>query len=59
MFAPTLGAACGLGYVTAPDGGVVGPVAADDYEIEIAGVRWPVIASMKPMFDPGNARIKI
>jgi glycine cleavage system T protein len=59
MYATTLGAACGLGYVTAPDGGVVGPIGADDYEIEIAGVRWPVTASLKPLFDPGNARIKI
>ena len=59
MYAPTLGAACGLGYVTAADGGVVGSIGADDYEIEIAGVRYPVTASLKPMFDPGNARIKI
>jgi heterotetrameric sarcosine oxidase gamma subunit len=59
MFAHTLGAACGLGYVTAPNGGVVGPIGADDYEIEIAGVRYPATASIKPMFDPTNARIKI
>ncbi len=59
MFAHTLGAACGLGYVTAPNDGVVGPIGADDYEIEIAGVRYPATASIKPMFDPTNARIKI
>ena len=59
MYAPTLGAACGLGYVTAPDGGVVGPIGADDFEIEIAGVRYPVTASLQPLYDPSNARIKI
>jgi 4-methylaminobutanoate oxidase (formaldehyde-forming) len=59
MYAHTLGAACGLGYVTAADGGSVGPVGADDYEIEIAGMRYPAIASLKPLFDPTNARIKI
>ncbi len=59
MFAHTLGAACGLGYVDAAGGGVVGPISSDDYEIEIAGVRHPVTASIKPMFDPTNARIKI
>lgn len=59
MYAHTLGAACGLGYVTAPDGGVVGQIGADDYEIEIAGVRYPATASLKPMYDPTNARIKI
>jgi glycine cleavage system T protein len=59
MYTHTLGAACALGYVTAADGGVVGPVGADDYEIEIAGLRYPAVASIKPMFDPANARIKI
>ena len=59
MYAHTLGAACGLGYVTAADGGVVGPIGADDYEIEIAGVRYPATASLKPLYDPSSARIKL
>jgi 4-methylaminobutanoate oxidase (formaldehyde-forming) len=59
MYAQTLGAACGLGYVTAADGAIVGPIEADDYEIEIAGVRYPATASLKPLYDPTNARIKI
>ena len=59
MYTRSLGGACGLGYVTAANGGVVGPIGANDYEIEIAGVRYPVTASMKPMYDPTNARIKI
>ena len=58
MYAHTLGAACGLGYVSAADGGVVGPVDADAYEIEIAGVRYPATASLKPYYDPAGARIK-
>ena len=58
MYAHTLGAACGLGYVTAADSGVVGPIGADDYEIEIAGVRHPATASLKPLYDPTSARIK-
>ena len=58
MFAYTLGSACGLGYVTAADGGVVGVIGADDYEIEIAGVRHPATASLKPYYDSANARIK-
>jgi 4-methylaminobutanoate oxidase (formaldehyde-forming) len=59
MYAHTLGGACGLGYVTAADGGTVGPIAPDDYELEIAGVRYPAMASLKPLYDPTNARIKI
>ena len=59
MYAHSLGGACGLGYVDAADGGVVGSISADDYEIEIAGIRYPVTASLKPLYDPSNARIKI
>jgi len=59
MYAHTLGAACGLGYVTAPNGGVVRPIGTDDFEIEIAGVRYSATASLKPLYDPSNARIKI
>ena len=59
MFAYTLGSACGLGYVTAVDGGVVGAIDADGYEIEIAGVRHPATASLKPLFDPTSARIRM
>ena len=59
MYAHSLGGACGLGYVDAADGGVVGSIGADDYEIEIAGIRYPVTASLKPLYDPSNARIKI
>jgi glycine cleavage system T protein len=59
MYAHSLGGACGLGYVTAAGDGVVGPIGSDDFEIEIAGVRYPVTASLKPMYDPANTRIKI
>lgn len=59
MYAHGLGGACGLGYITAPDDGIVGAIGADDFEIEIAGVRYPALASLKPLYDPSNARIKI
>lgn len=58
MYCHTLGAAGGLGYVTAADGGPVGAIGADDYEIEIAGVRYPATASLKPLYDPTSARIR-
>ena len=59
MYAHGLGGACGLGYITAPDDGIVGAIGSDDFEIEIAGVRYPALASLKPLYDPSNARIKI
>ena len=59
MYAHTLGGACGLGYVTAADGGVVGPIDPAAYEIEIAGLRYPALASLKPLYDPAGAAIKL
>ena len=55
MYAHTLGAAAGLGYVATPDSGAPD---LDNLEIEIAGVRYPATASLRPMFDPANTRIK-
>jgi len=58
MYAHSLGAAVGLGYVTAPPGGGVDAIGADDYEIEVAGVRERATASFSPLYDPRNERIK-
>jgi glycine cleavage system aminomethyltransferase T/glycine/D-amino acid oxidase-like deaminating enzyme len=54
MYGHSLGAAVGLGYVAAA-GAAVEP---DGYEIEVAGVRHPAIASLRPLYDPKNERIK-
>ena len=51
----TLGGAIGLGYVDSarapnpPDGG---------FSVEVAGDRIPAEASSRPMYDPGNRRIR-
>ncbi|MGC1388829.1 MAG: FAD-dependent oxidoreductase [Steroidobacteraceae bacterium] len=65
MYGHSLGAAVGLGYVALPAPapgaakGVAGAVIdADAYEIEVAGVRCPAIASLRPLYDPKNERIK-
>jgi 4-methylaminobutanoate oxidase (formaldehyde-forming) len=58
MYAHTLGAAVGLGYVAAPAGETLTAVGADDYEIEVAGVRYPATASLRPLYDPANERIR-
>jgi 4-methylaminobutanoate oxidase (formaldehyde-forming) len=58
MYGHTLGAAIGLGYVSAPNGAPLDAIGADDYEIEVAGVRYPATASLRPMYDPTNQRIK-
>ncbi len=56
MYAHTLGGAGGLGYVATPGGATPD---LDRFEIEIAGIRYPATASLRPMFDPANAKIKL
>ncbi len=55
MYGHSLGAAVGLGYVATPPGEAIG---ADDYEIEVAGIRYAATASLKPLYDPRSERIK-
>jgi 4-methylaminobutanoate oxidase (formaldehyde-forming) len=54
----SLGAAMGLGYVPCK-GESLAEVLASAYEIEIAGVRVAADVSLKPMYDPTAARVKL
>ena len=58
MYGHTLGAAVALGYVENPDGVDAEYVNSGTYEIEIAGVRYPATASLRPLYDPKSERIK-
>ena len=54
----TLGGAVGLAMIETGD-----PVTADTlnsgtWEIDVAGTRYPAVASLRPMYDPDNARIR-
>ncbi|MEM9797034.1 MAG: FAD-dependent oxidoreductase [Pseudomonadota bacterium] len=53
-----LGAAVGLGYVPCQGEGPQ-DVLANSYEIEIAGRRVPARASLKPLYDPSGARMRV
>ena len=55
MYAHTLGAAVGLAYVDLEPG--ADPLALS-YEIEVAGMRYAAEASLRPMYDPENRRIR-
>ena len=55
----TLGGSIGLGYVNSSDGSDPRDrIALGGFEIEVAGVRVPAEASIRPMYDPDNQRIR-
>ena len=54
-----LGAAIGLGYVETAAKETAGDIEASKFEIEIAGRRCPARASLKPLYDPASARVKM
>ena len=55
----TLGGAVGLSMVEDPGGAPVTPawVREGKWEVDVAGVRYPATASLRPLFDPKNAKI--
>ena len=54
----TLGGAVGLGPIK-HDGGVTKEYLDDgQFEIEVVGERYPAKASLRPLYDPENARVK-
>ena len=57
MYGHSLGAAVGLGYISVPQGSAA-QIGADDYDIEVAGTRYPATASVRPLYDPQNERIR-
>ncbi len=54
----TLAAAIGLGYVPC-EGEKAEEVLASSYEIDVAGIRVPADASLRPIYDPKSERVKV
>jgi glycine cleavage system aminomethyltransferase T len=54
-----LGAAIGLGYVACAPGEAEAALLASSYEIEVAGMRLPATASLKPLYDPRSERVRL
>ncbi|MBT5522210.1 MAG: FAD-dependent oxidoreductase, partial [Rhodospirillales bacterium] len=59
MYGHTLGGSVGLGYVSGPDGVDADYINSGNYEIEVACERLSAKASLRPMYDPKNERIKM
>ena len=59
MFGHTIGAAIGLGYVKNNGERVTADfIKSGNYEIEVANVRVPARASLRPFYDPKSGRVK-
>ena len=58
MYGHTLGATVALGYVSNPDGVSDAFVTAGRYEIDIGGRRYGARASLTPLYDPRNLRVR-
>jgi glycine cleavage system T protein len=56
----TLGGSMGMGFVEGEDseGATVDYLKSGKYEIDIAGERFPAKASLRPMYDPKNERVR-
>jgi 4-methylaminobutanoate oxidase (formaldehyde-forming) len=54
----TLGGCVGLGYVQVDPRANPDEVLQGNFEIEVAGTRFAADASLRPMYDPGNERIR-
>jgi 4-methylaminobutanoate oxidase (formaldehyde-forming) len=53
-----LGVSIGLGYIPADPGESADLLLASRYAIEIAGERFPAIASLEPFYDPKSTRMR-
>lgn len=54
----TLGGAVGLAMIETGEPVTAQTLSTGTWEIDVAGVRYPAVASLRPMYDPDNARIK-
>jgi len=54
----TLGGGVGLGEVENEAGVTADFILSGSYEIEVAGVRYPARASLRPMYDPKGERVR-
>jgi 4-methylaminobutanoate oxidase (formaldehyde-forming) len=54
----TLGGAMGMGFVHHEEDASIEYINSGSYEIDIAGERHPARASLRPLYDPKNERVR-
>lgn len=57
-FGHTVGSALGMSYLSHPDGVTPAWLATGGFEIEVAGERFPAVASLRAFYDPERTRVK-
>lgn len=55
----TFGGAMGFGYVKHPEGVTTALLDSGGFEIQVAGERYPALASLRPMYDPKSERVQM
>ena len=55
----TLGGAMGMGYVEAEGGVTAQLIREGEFALQVAGELIPARASLRPMYDPGNERVRM
>jgi 4-methylaminobutanoate oxidase (formaldehyde-forming) len=56
----TLGGAVGLAMVSGGDKPVDGAwIGTGEWTVDVAGTTHPAVASLRPLYDPGNERIRM
>jgi glycine cleavage system aminomethyltransferase T len=56
----TLGGAVGLAMVSDGQNPVDAAwIAAGEWSVDVAGTRYPAVASLRPLYDPTNERIRM
>jgi 4-methylaminobutanoate oxidase (formaldehyde-forming) len=58
MYGHTLGGSVGLGYVEFAEGVDENFIKTGNFELEVAGERFPAVASLRPMYDPAGQKTK-
>ncbi|NOD77813.1 FAD-dependent oxidoreductase [Ruegeria sp. HKCCD4332] len=54
----SVGGAIGMGYVSRPEGMTMKALAARSYQVKVAGRTVTAQASLRPLYDPDNARMR-
>lgn len=57
-FGHTLGCGVGMGYLNSETGVSADWLSGGDFEIEIAGLKYPAVASLRPFYDANRTRVK-